>query len=150
MTGVITFNEAGRYILNWWVAAQSSQSVNGAVFAFSSSQNDFLEGNSPLKTGEVVGTGILEVVAAPVTAWLVNASTAEYYYSAYVPIKATLVIIQDDIGDTGPTGELGFNPFDVYVLVGSIGGDGTQANPFGTVQEGVAAVSPTGTVNVLG
>ena len=106
-TGVITFNEAGRYVLDWWVATQSSQSTNGAVFAFSTSQGDFLEGNSPLKTGEVVGTGIIEVVAAPVTASLVNASTANYFFSTIVPVKATLVIVQDDVGVTGPTGDTG-------------------------------------------
>lgn len=30
-----------------------------------------------------------------------------------------------------------------------MGGDGTQASPFGTIQQGVAAVSPTGVVNIL-
>jgi len=45
---------------------------------------------------------------------------------------------------------LGPNPFDVYVLAGTVGGDGTQANPYGTIQEGVTAVSPTGTVHILG
>ena len=42
-TGVITFNEAGRYVINWWVATQASQSTNGTVFALSSSQGDFLK-----------------------------------------------------------------------------------------------------------
>jgi hypothetical protein len=52
-------------------------------------------------------------------------------------------------GATGPTGTLGFNPFDVYVQAGAVGGNGTQASPFGTIQAGVAAVSPTGTVHIL-
>jgi hypothetical protein len=69
-TGVITFNEAGRYAVNWWVATQSSASANGAVFALSSSQGDFLEGNSPVKTTEVAGIGIIDVAAPPVTAAL--------------------------------------------------------------------------------
>ncbi|WP_243115296.1 right-handed parallel beta-helix repeat-containing protein [Mobilisporobacter senegalensis] len=42
-----------------------------------------------------------------------------------------------------------FNPFNVYVQSGAIGGDGTQANPFGTIQEGVTAVLPGGTVFIL-
>jgi len=35
------------------------------------------------------------------------------------------------------------------VLAGATGGNGTQASPFGTIQQGVSAVSPTGTVNIL-
>ncbi len=53
-------------------------------------------------------------------------------------------------GATGPTGTVPPNPFDVYVRSGAIGGDGTQANPFGTIAEGVNAVSETGTVHILG
>jgi hypothetical protein len=37
----------------------------------------------------------------------------------------------------------------VYVQAGATGGNGTQASPFGTIPEGIAAVSPTGIVNVL-
>ena len=196
LTGVITFNEAGRYAISWWVATQSTLSSNGTVFALSSSQGDFLEGNSPNRTDEVVGIGIIDVSTSPVTFSLTNASTAAVTYSGIVPVKATLVIIEDDIGITGPTGPIGPtgpsegptgptgatgatgetgptgatgatgdtgptgatgptgtfepDPFNVYVLIDSIGGDGTQANPFGTIQEGVTAVSPTGTVHILG
>ncbi|MBY0115449.1 collagen-like triple helix repeat-containing protein [Paenibacillus xylanexedens] len=53
-------------------------------------------------------------------------------------------------GVTGATGTVQPNPFDVYVLQGAVGGDGTQASPFGTIQQGVTAVSPTGTVHILG
>src|SRR5690606_16247045 len=31
-----------------------------------------------------------------------------------------------------------------------VGGNGTQANPFGTIQQGITAVLPTGTVHILG
>ncbi|MGX8700955.1 collagen-like triple helix repeat-containing protein [Caproiciproducens sp.] len=111
VTGVITFNEAGRYEINWWVTSQSSLSANGTVFALSSSQGDLLEGNSPLKTGEVVGLGIIDVTEAPVTVSLVNASTQVVFYSPMVPLTATLVVIEDDFvtptGPTGPTGDTG-------------------------------------------
>lgn len=107
-TGIITFNEAGRYTLDWWVAAQATSSTNGTVFALSSSQGDLLEGSSPLKTSEVVGIGIIEVAAAPVTVSLISASTSTVFYSAIVPVKATLVVIEDDIvGATGATGPAG-------------------------------------------
>ncbi|GBG55829.1 hypothetical protein SPFL3101_01098 [Sporomusaceae bacterium FL31] len=53
-------------------------------------------------------------------------------------------------GVTGPTGTVLPNPFEVYVQAGATGGNGTQANPFATIQQGITAVSPTGTVHILG
>ncbi|EHQ88732.1 collagen triple helix repeat protein, partial [Desulfosporosinus youngiae DSM 17734] len=53
-------------------------------------------------------------------------------------------------GATGATGTFEPNPFAVYVQAGAVGGNGTQASPFGTIQQGVTAVSPTGTVHILG
>ena len=53
-------------------------------------------------------------------------------------------------GPAGPTGTIEPNPFEVYVQAGAVGGNGTHANPFGTIQQGLAAVSPTGTVHILG
>ncbi len=38
----------------------------------------------------------------------------------------------------------------MYVQAGAIGGNGSHASPYGTIQQGIAAVSPTGTVHVLG
>ena len=107
VTGVVTFLEAGRYVIDWWLATQASQSTNGTAFALSSSQGDFIEGNSPINTGEVFGVGIIDVITAPVTMSLVNISTATVFFSPIVPLKGTLVIVQDDIGPTGPTGATG-------------------------------------------
>lgn len=94
VTGVITFNEAGRYLINWWVSTQSSGSPSGVTFALSSSQEDFLEGSSPLKTGEVVGVGVINVSVAPVTVSLVNASPGSHAYALQTPLKATLTAVQ--------------------------------------------------------
>ena len=105
--GEIDFLEAGRYVINWWLATQSSDSTNGAAFALSSSQGDFIEGNSPIKTGEVFGVGIIDVSAAPVTLSLVNISTAPINFSMQVPLKGTLIVIEDDTASTGPTGPTG-------------------------------------------
>ncbi len=52
-------------------------------------------------------------------------------------------------GPTGPTGSVEFSPYNVYVQEGATNGDGTQAQPFGTIAEGVAAVLPGGIVHVL-
>lgn len=110
-TGVITIQEAGSYEFDWWVATQSSASTAGAGFTLISSQGDAIIGNSPIKTGEVVGVGTIEVVTAPVTVSLRNDSSAAIYYSPIVPVKASLAVIGTDdtgiIGPTGPTGPTG-------------------------------------------
>lgn len=97
-TGVMTINKTGRYVFQWWVAIQSSASINGSAFALSSSQGDLLYGNSPLKTDEVSGMGIIEVSFAPVTVSLENSSSAAIYYSTIVPVKASFTVVTDDSG----------------------------------------------------
>ncbi len=96
-TGVITLNESGRYVIHWWVATQSSTFAGGAIFALVSSQGDLLTGNSPLKAGEITGVGIISVAIAPITVSLVNGSAGNYGYAAQMPLKATLVVIRDDV-----------------------------------------------------
>lgn len=91
LTGVITFNEAGRYSINWWVATQASQAA-AAVFSLESSQGDHLEGNSPIKTGEVVGFAVLDVTVPPVTASLINASSRVFYYDEHSADAIPLII----------------------------------------------------------
>jgi hypothetical protein len=41
------------------------------------------------------------------------------------------------------------NPNSIFVRAGSAGGNGSQAHPFGTIQEGIATVNPGGTVQIL-
>ncbi|WP_404332372.1 hypothetical protein [Mesobacillus maritimus] len=41
------------------------------------------------------------------------------------------------------------DPNNIYVEAGATDGDGSQANPFGTIEEGVTAVNPGGTVHIL-
>jgi len=179
-TGIVIINKTGRYLVSWSVATQSSLGSSGITFSIVTTQGDELLGNSPITTGEVVGFALIQVDAAPIALGLVNRTPNSVTYSPLVPIKTTLVIaeVPEDIGatgatgDTGPaggatgatgatgdtgltgatgaTGTLGPNPFDIYVQAGAIGGDGTQASPFGTIQQGVTAVSPTGTVHILG
>ncbi len=160
VTGVITFNEAGRYVINWWVATQSTQSSDGAVFALSSSAGDFMEGASPLKTGEVVGYGIIDVVSAPVTVSLVNASTGLIVYSSIVPLKATLIVVEDDItgGETGPTGPTGATgpagptgPTGPSGLAGATGSTGPTGAAGLTGPTGATgATGPTGAAGLTG
>lgn len=93
-TGVITFNQTGSYSVTWWVATQSSASP-GTFFALSPSLGNLLAGNSPLKTGTVSGTGVIDVSSPPFTLSLVNSSIETFYYSAQVPLKATLVAVRN-------------------------------------------------------
>lgn len=56
-------------------------------------------------------------------------------------------------GPTGPTGATGSvqpNPYDLYVQSdAAAGGDGSQAAPFQTIDEALAAVEPDGIIHVL-
>ena len=106
-TGVITFLENGRYAVNWFVATQSSPSNIGVAFALVSDAGDDIVGNAPDKTGEVVGFGIINVTTAPVELRLVNVSGADVYYGVQVPVKASLVVVEDDMPEAGPTGPTG-------------------------------------------
>ena len=194
-TGIITINETGYFLIDWWVATQSSASQEGAAFAVRTSQGDSI-GTSPIKTEKEVGVNVIYVDTAPITLSLVNVSTATFFYPTVIPLKAGLTVYsgggdagptgpigpqgetgptgpqgetgptgpqgetgptgpQGETGPTGPQGETGptgpveINPYNVYVQAGATGGDGTQANPFGTIPEGITAVLPGGTVYVL-
>lgn len=53
-------------------------------------------------------------------------------------------------GATGPTGSLGTNPYNLYVQASApSGGDGSQLNPFQTIEEVLAVARPNSTINVL-
>ena len=151
ITGTITLQEAGRYEWVWWVATQTAAVPNGASFALSSSQGDFIVGDSPVKTGEVTGIGIIEVAAAPVTVQLINSVGATAFLSTTVSVKASLMVNRVDIGAgatgatgaTGPTGPTGADG--ATGPTGPTGGDGATG-PTGAD----GATGPTGADGVTG
>ncbi len=96
-TGGIIFMEPGRYIVNWFIIMQSADYAAGTVFTLSSPDGGTITGNSNTKTGEVVGTGILEVSTVPITFTLQNAGAGNCYFSDDVPVKALLVVTQDNL-----------------------------------------------------
>jgi BclB C-terminal domain-containing protein len=106
-TGIITINDIGRYAINWFVSTQSSPSNNGVAFALNSDAGHLIIGNAPDKTGEVVGFGVINVASVPMEITLINVSGANVYYASQTPIKASLVIVEDDIPEVGPTGPTG-------------------------------------------
>lgn len=103
-TGIITISSTGIYKFDWWVTTQSTSSTSGVSFSLVTSQGDIIVSNSPTKTGEIMGMGIVEVLTAPVTLSLKNASDAIIYYSV-VPMKGSLTVMEANI--TGPTGPMG-------------------------------------------
>lgn len=103
LSGTITFNEAGRYIIIWWVATLSATSTVGVIFSLTSSQLDDIQSDSTIKTGEVSGMGIIGVATAPVTLSLVNRCAGPVNYSSSVPVKASLMVFSDE-PDTGLLG----------------------------------------------
>jgi hypothetical protein len=109
--GIVTFNEAGRYFLNWWVATETTTSPNSVIFASLSSQGDVIKGNSPVKSGEVIGIGFVNIISPPVSLTLNYIGSGSAILGTHDPVKAALVIMQDDIvpptGITGPTGSSG-------------------------------------------
>ena len=53
-------------------------------------------------------------------------------------------------GATGPTGSLGTNAYNLYVQASApAGGDGSQLNPFQTIEDALAVAKPNGIINVL-
>ncbi len=75
VTGEISINKKGRYFINWWVATQTSLGSSNIAFSIQTSQGDDLIGNSPIKTGEVVGFAIIQVDSAPVVLRLINVTS---------------------------------------------------------------------------
>ncbi len=100
VTGVVTFNEANRYIIHWDV---STDGLIGAIntatadvgFTLSSSQGDSHPVVSLLSTGQISGFGIIDVVAAPVTLSLINDSSNEVQLADVSP-NAHMMINSSD------------------------------------------------------
>ncbi len=99
-TGTITFQENGRYIVNWWVTVQTSLSIGGITFALSSDSGDCIRGSSSGKSGQVNGFGIILVDSLPDSTTevnLENAGTSIAFYGSGLMVTASLLIVQDDI-----------------------------------------------------
>lgn len=106
VNGDMVFSKNGRYFVHWWVVTQSSNSTNGVNFALTSTAGDYIYGASSVKKGEVSGIGIIDVVDSPVTLALINASDGNVSLSSEVPVKASLIIVEDK-GTPGPMGKRG-------------------------------------------
>ena len=90
-TGVITFNEAGYYYLDWFVAPQFGLTTDGSNWAIQTniSQLTFI-GSSHTKVSVTTGFAIINA-AANETAQLVNVSDGSLSLSQTVQSKAGLI-----------------------------------------------------------
>lgn len=97
-TGVITLNEAGIYLLKWFVSTQASKSTIGTVFSVVGTNINptTIIGNSPIKTSETTGIAVISVETVPAEISLVNESGQEVWYSTINPVKASLVVESHD------------------------------------------------------
>ncbi|EGO62851.1 hypothetical protein ALO_16202, partial [Acetonema longum DSM 6540] len=109
ITGVITINKTGRYLVNWWVVTQSSSGLIGISFAIVTSQGDEFLGGSPIKTAEFSGVALIQVDAAPITLRLASRTVNNVTYSPLLTSKAFLVLgeVPEETGITGTTGATG-------------------------------------------
>lgn len=152
ITGVITFNETGRYFVDWWVASQATVSTNSVIFSLVSSQGDMIKGASPVKTGQLSGLGIIDVGSVPVTLKLVNQSNSHVTLSQIVPVKASLIIEQENLnagptGATGPTGPTGTS--NIFIETTSLGDINTSIayNQGGGNNQAIGALVFGGRIN---
>lgn len=91
----VLFNRTGNYLIEWWIASQTTLSSQGAVFEITGSNinpSTATIGNSPIKTGEVSGLAAISVTQTPASLTLVNKSPQEIWFSTIVPVKAVLRI----------------------------------------------------------
>lgn len=91
-TGVLTFNDAGYYYIDWYVAPQFGITIDGSNWAIQTSiSNLTFTGSSHTKVSVTTGFAIINAVAGE-TARLVNVSSGALTLSEVVQSKAALVV----------------------------------------------------------
>lgn len=101
LTGIITINEPGRYVINWWAVTQAAIASAGPGFALSSSLGASIQSNSPNKIGPFSGAGVIDITSTPATISLVNSTSGDITFSSLVHTKAGLTLFKDE-----PPGDL--------------------------------------------
>lgn len=91
-TGVLTFNDAGYYYIDWYVAPQFGITIDGSNWAIQTSiSNLTFTGSSHTKVSVTTGFAFINAVAGE-TARLVNVSSGALTLSEAVQSKAALVV----------------------------------------------------------
>lgn len=73
-SGTYTFQNAGTYLVNWWVALQCTQTVTQIAFAVSVNGTDVSAAYADVGDGQVSGTALIQITSAPATVQLLNVS----------------------------------------------------------------------------
>ncbi|HID0761850.1 TPA: collagen-like triple helix repeat-containing protein, partial [Clostridium botulinum] len=107
-TGVVTITKTGIYYVDWWVTTQSSFSATYISFAIKTSDNKTIQGESPIKIGQVSGNALLNVTTVPYTFSLIN-SNLDVSLAVNPTVKANLSVTEETntLGVTGPQGVTG-------------------------------------------
>ncbi|MDF2929475.1 MAG: hypothetical protein K0Q75_1713 [Anaerospora sp.] len=115
LTGIITINEPGRYVINWWAVTQAAIASAGPGFALSSSLGASIQSNSPNKIGPFSGAGVINITSTPATISLVNSTSGDITFSSLVHTKAGLTLFKDE-----PPGDLS-DSAGLFILTDSLG-----------------------------
>ncbi|WP_341393223.1 hypothetical protein [Clostridium sporogenes] len=146
-TGVVTITKTGIYYVDWWVTTQSSFSATYISFAIKTSDNKTIQGESPIKIGQVSGNALLNVTTVPYTFSLIN-SNLDVSLAVNPTVKANLSVTEETstLGVTGPTGPQGITG--ATGPQGITGATGPQGVTGATGPQGVTG--PTGPQGVTG
>ncbi|HOA34324.1 MAG TPA: hypothetical protein PKO20_07025 [Clostridiales bacterium] len=96
LSGVVTIEEEGLYLVDWYVVTQSAPGVTSVSFNPVTGDGQVFESNMPTKTGIMSGLAIINVAVLPFTIQLVNQSNTTVYFSNAVGAKANLRIVRLD------------------------------------------------------
>jgi len=91
-TGELSFNEAGHYYIDWFVAPQFGLPTDGSNFAIVTSDGAVLTGSSHVRVSPTVGFAIIEVTLPNTVASLINTSDSGLTLSQAVNTKAALAV----------------------------------------------------------
>ena len=95
-TGTVSFYQTGRYLVEWWVAIEANISTHDVAFSIEGTNitpSMPIVGNSPVRTGSLVGFAIVDITDVPAQMRLVNTGDRqEVWLSQNVPVQAALRI----------------------------------------------------------
>lgn len=92
LTGNVTINSKGIYIIDWWVTTQASSNNANIVLSLTTSLGDSFESNSPLRMGTINGNAILKVDTVPITLWIENSTGSTVFLANNVQAKSGIRI----------------------------------------------------------
>ncbi|MGI6193443.1 MAG: hypothetical protein ACOYI3_07800 [Christensenellales bacterium] len=101
VNGNVTLNDPGIYKVQWWVAIQDSPADSGISFAISSSQGDYIPGQSDEKLGQITGMGLIEVFEGPVDVVLSYETSRPAYLAERLDVKGALMVTSEPVAAFG-------------------------------------------------